>query len=176
MDYHQPIIIEGKEYQFGHLNPFDHFFYSETAKKQLCIEVKFSNHCFTEKCEDPTGHALILKDPGNRDRVFCPIRYAISIDLPDIVREMLESNKPVWQTVHERNWVHTITIQTPVGPYHVFFEVRKASKGEDANVKLFVESAYPEDPEKGPPEVQGKMRIETLCTNTFLRKPIATRR
>jgi len=176
VDYHQPIKIGETVYYFGHLNPFEHTFFSEKAKKQLLVEVKFSNHCFTQACDYPGKDDLVIKDQGNRNRLFCAIRYQASTQLPQIVRDMLEDNLKVWQTTQLRNWVHTITIDTPEGPYYVFFEVRKAGKTESPDIKIYVESAYPQGPDKDPPSVHGNMRIETLCTNTYLGKPVATKR
>jgi hypothetical protein len=176
VDYHHPITIEDNVYSFGYLNPFEHIFYSEKAKKQIRVIIKFSNHCFTKACENSNENTQIIKDSGNRDRVFCPIRYQASTQLPTIIQQLLEANAKVWQTQQERNWVHTVTIQTPQGPYHVFFEVKRATKHDRADLRISVESAYPEDPQRGPPGVRGNMRIETLCTNTFLGRPISTKR
>lgn len=175
------LLIDGQEYDFSHLDPFSIHIDSRKAGKILDVRVKFTTHCFTMKHSQEMhlpGHP-ILKDQGGRERLFCSIRYRLSHDLPALIEEFCHGKISVWQTSTHRNWSHSVKIEDPGGPYHIFFELRKAQH-DDPRIKqdldLTVESAYHEDPLKGPPALRGKMRFDILCGKVYLREPTATQK
>jgi hypothetical protein len=69
-------------------------------------------------------------------------------------------------------------IEDPVGPYHVFLEVRRtgAEHKHMQDLNIVIESAYHEDPNEGPPNVLGRMNFYVLCGKIFANKPVATKR
>lgn len=155
-------------------------FESKTAKRKLRVNVRFSNHCFSHSPVVGTTYPddFKLHDHNKRARIFCPIRYRLSLDLPTIVLSLNDPACKVYQTAARRNFNYSLEIQDPKGPYHLFFEISK-TVGKAAGMQdlsLFLESAYPEDAERGKPDLLGRIGFHTLCTNVFLRKPVATRR
>lgn len=176
--YFKPLTIGGKTEHFGHLEPFTFKIDSRLAKKHLRVHVTFSNHCFS-KGYDPTSHAAgdpIIDPKSPRPRMFCPIRYRLSLGLPAIISSLNHPKAAVWQTSRERNWSHSITIEDPAGPYHVFFEVRRAGNHQKQwqDLNLVVESAYHET--EDPPDLLGSMGFLLLCGKIYLRQPTATKR
>lgn len=174
------LIIADTTYEFLHLEPFTMRFDSKSAKKKLRVNVRFSNHCFSHSPVDgvPYSNEFKLHDHNGKDRIFCPIRFRLSQDLPKIVLSLNNPQCKVYQTAARRNFNYSLEIEDPRGPYHLFFEVSKTT-GKAAGMQdlsLFLESAYPEDAERGKPDLLGRIGFHTLCTNVFLRKPVATKR
>ena len=62
-----PLSINGQIYDFQHLEPFTMSFHSQMASRNLRVNVRFSNHCFTHSPLDHTVYApeTILTDHGN---------------------------------------------------------------------------------------------------------------
>ncbi|MNQ75262.1 hypothetical protein D3C85_900480 [compost metagenome] len=174
------LVLEGTIYEFNHLDPFTMRFDSNAAKRQLRVNVRFSNHCFSHAPVEGMVYPMqrMLQDHNKRERVFCPIRYRLSVDLPAIVRSLNNPGCKVYQTAARRNFNYSVVVQDPTGPYHLFFEVSK-SRGDAAKMQeltLFVESAYHEEPLGKGPALLGRIGFHMLCSNVFLGKPIATKR
>lgn len=179
--YFEPLTIADQTYDLGHLEPFSINVDSKKAGKVLNVRVRFTCHCYTvgfkEELHQP-GHP-VLKDMGGRERLFCPIRYRLSFDLPAIVQGLQDGRANVKQTTRLRNWAHSLVIEDPQGPYHVFFEVRRAAKHGNRikqDLDLTVESAYHEDPTMGPPALRGNMRFNILCGKVYRGEPVATQK
>ena len=178
--YFLPICIGDETFDFSHLEPFTLDVDSEKAGRTLVVHVRFTAHCFTKgySAETHPDGEPILRDHGGRERTFCRTRYALSSKLRGLIESLAYPRVKVWQTAERRNWAHSVTVDTPKGPYHVFFELRKAPGGcqykQDLN--LVVESAYPEDPALGKPNLLGNMAFVLLCGKVFLRESVATRR
>jgi hypothetical protein len=178
--FFSPLSIGGQIFDFRHLDPFTMSFNSQMASKDLRVNVRFSNHCFTHS---PLDHAvyppeIILTDHSNRERIFCQTRYQLSHMLGAVVRGLNNPQCKVHQTASKRNFNYSLQIDNPKGPYHLFFEVSKttgqASSMQDLN--LFVESAYPEMPIGEPPALLGRIGFQLLCSKVFLKQPISTKR
>lgn len=177
--YFPPLTIGGQNYDFAHLEPFTFTIFSQLAKRDLRVHVTFSNHCFTrgyDAATHPAGEPIIL-DGARRQRTFCSIRYRLSQVLPTLIQGLNHPKAKIWETSAERNWCYSITIEDPSGPYHVFFEVRRASqeKRQWQDLNLVVESAYHEA-DGGGPSLKGSMAFVLLCGKVFLRQPTATKR
>lgn len=173
--YFPALTIGASTYTFGHLEPFTFSFQSQLAKRELSIHVTFSNHCFSKAYSPqlhPEGEPII--DCGARSRTFCATRYRLSLQLPVVVSSLNTPHVKVWQTAAQRNWVFTIRVEDPAGPYHLFFEIRRASGGKPQDLNLIVESAYHQT--VAAPKVHGKMGFLLLCSKVFLRQPVATKR
>lgn len=178
--YFPPLVIAGQAVDLSHLEPFTFEVESQLAKKRLRVHVTFSNHCFTKSYEaatHPEGEPII--DAGSiRPRAFCPIRHRLSRDLPALISGLAESPRTrVWETAAERNWCYSITIEDPTGPYHVFFEVRRAGRERRQwqDLQLVVESAYHQDVAEGP-NLKGGMAFVLLCGKIYMGQPTATKR
>ena len=178
--YFQPVVINGQTFDLAHLEPFSFEIDSERAKRRLRVHVTFTTHCFSQSYDTarhmPEDAAIV--DIQGRLRVFCPVRYRLSFQLPDLIRGLCRPNVKVSETAAERNWCFSIRIEDPTGPYHVFFELRRAGadRAQHQHLNLVVESAYHEDPELSPPNLKGKMSFVLLCGKVHLHQPTSTGR
>jgi len=166
--YFPPLFVGGQRVDLSHLEPFKLQVASTQAKKTLRVHVTFTSHCFSERLDlarHPGGDPVIDRD--TRDpRMFCPMRYRLSFRLPDFIREL--PYRTVSVTSALRNWVYTVTIEDPAGPYHVFLELRRAAAVQRTwqDLNLVVESAYPET--RGPPAVRGRPKpFPLVCGEVY---------
>jgi hypothetical protein len=178
--YFPALVIAGTPIDLSHLEPFSFEVESKLARKTLRVHVTFSNHCFSKGYEvenHPAGEPILGQGEA-RPRTYCSIRYRLSHSLPALIRNLADSPRTkVWETCAERNWCYSITIEDPSGPYHVFFEVRRAAKDRRQwqDLQLIVESAYHEGNEGGP-SLKGSMAFVLLCGKTYMGQPTATKR
>lgn len=179
-NYFPDLVISEVNHDFSHLDPFVMMVKSDMAKKELKVHVRFTNHCFTKGYEafnHPDGEPIIPDHSGN-ERTFCPIRYRLSLSLPAIISGLVNPQEKVFQTAARRNWAYSITIDDPAGPYHLFFEIRRASRDERhlQDLNVVVESAYNEEKGYGPPDLLGRIGFVALCGRVYCGKPLATKR
>jgi len=175
--YFPTLVIANERIDLSHLAPFTFIVDSRLAKRKLRVHVTFSNHCFSRGYECGADDQTIIEMGSSRPRMFCPIRYRLSRQLPQLIEALNHPQAKVWETSAERNWCYSITIDAPEGPYHVFFEVRRASKERRQwqDLHLVVESAYHQDDKPGP-NLKGSMGFILLCGKVYLGQPVATKR
>lgn len=176
--YFNPVTIGDTVYDLSHLNPFNLTFESKMAKKEIRVNVSFTNHSFTKSYIadlELEGYPLFDQET-ERPRIFCPIRYRLSTELPNLILGLNNETSKVKQTIAKRNWAHSITIEDPSGPYHIFFEIRKSAneKKKSQDINMVVESAYHEDDK--PPVFLGRMSFQLLCSKIYMNKPVSTKR
>lgn len=136
--YFQDVFYNAARITFEHLEPFTFAFDSQKAKRTLRIHVTFSNHCFTRTIseENPADNSILFDTHTDKPRVFCPIRYENSKRLRTIIEGQLnQSQTKVIQTNSQRNWVYSIQIESPTGPYHMFFSVSRANADKGSSQK-----------------------------------------
>lgn len=172
--YFHPLSFNNQTWDLSHLEPFSMEIESEMAKKTLTVHVTFSCHCFSRSHKGTDDVKETILDAGGRPRVFCPIRYNLSLTLASIIQRLNDPKVKVKQTTARRNWVYSIVIEDPSGPYHVFFELKRAAKGKPQDLNLVVESAYQET--EGEPSVLGSIGFVLLCGKVYTNKPVATKR
>jgi len=145
--YWPPLTIDGAAIDLMHLEPRHLSCPIKERAEGLEINVRFSNHCFTEAF-DPASHGqdLIVMD-HLRPRAFDRRRYELSRHLPAMVAAL--PGATVHQTPERRNFLYCVTLPEPVQPgpeadgiYQMFFTLRKAAKASRQQLDLFVESAY----------------------------------
>lgn len=131
--------IEGVEYDLAHLDArIIHVTPKAAASPTYKVLVSYGCHCFARdlRAGDPPSHHVA--DDGGRTRCFCLDRAAYSVHLPRIVRAASSGYAYFSQ---DHNMVLVERLPGLVGPYAIFFNVRKSrQKGVDVN--LFVASAY----------------------------------
>lgn len=175
MIHHPSIEISGVGYDLDHLVSFILNVDSERAQKQLTVRVSFTNHCYTVQ-HDPAAHPEgwpILRDGGGRARTFCPERYRLSKQmLPAFIQQLNHPKAAVRQTHERRNWVHSALIDTEIGTYVAFFELRR-SRATSVDLEMVVESAYAR---LEPAGTLGRIGFILLCGRVFRGDPVATRR
>jgi len=176
-EYFHPVWVGGQRIDLSHLDPFSMTLHSERLNKALRIAVTFSTHCFSEaygKIPHPSGDSVIDEDT-KQPRTYCPIRYGLSKALPDVIRAM--ADKTITLTAFKRNWVHTITVESPAGPYHVFVEIHRAGPDKRTwqDLELVVESAYHQTGK--PPSVTGSPRpFMVVCAEVYAPPPTKPRK
>lgn len=165
--YWDPFIVAGKEVSLGHLDPFEFLCPTPDGNKRR-VRVIYKPHVFTR--------SHVAGDPLNAlcfdQRIFCPSRYADSLNLGPIVSGL--PNSRVFQTWEKRNYVF-LAVETPQRDdrYHLFFEVKKINRKRDKHVELRVESAYrKEDSPYAPPNRPNAVRFPILIQNVFMGRPL----
>lgn len=149
---HIPITHYNTVYQTNHLNPHsENCTWRGVAGEFTCrVNAEYSRHCysFADSLDNhPAGVGNFL-DQGTT-RVFCPIRQALSLELPDIIRSLSATpTQRISQTPKGNATVYRIEMSAPMAPeekYWVFFRLKdaKGEPGLPVEVRLVVESAYP---------------------------------
>ncbi|WP_369988516.1 hypothetical protein [Pseudomonas xanthosomatis] len=176
--YFPLLVINGQVHDLAHLEPFTFSVHSARCSRDLRVRVTFSNHCFTKgiHCTAEADGAEVV-ERGRRIRVFCAVRYQLSFRLRLAIEGIAAPTVRVYQTAAARNWCYSIRIDSPDGPYHVFFEVRRAGQEQRQwqELNLIVESAYPQGARPGP-ALKGHMPFVLLCSKVYLCLPASTRR
>jgi hypothetical protein len=164
----QPINIGAKIYDLCHLNIIRRKSTAELrqSKKEVPVEVHFSCHCWSRKPLEnepipPTHLILDGSKVAPRNRIFCESRYELSLELPKLIDDMLQTNRRVYYTHRDNivriDWVAPIVAGPAPEQYYLFMKMeKKTPEGQAKHVKIFVESAYPdsvmyENPSYGKP-------------------------
>jgi hypothetical protein len=152
--YWRALIVSGQEIPLQHLDP--HIVPCPTTDPQLpnplLINVRYSDHCFSEKF-DPATHTpdLLLPWSGanTRDpRAFDQVRHALSLALPGLIGKLPAAR--VNFTAEPRNYVYAAVLPYPDAksghvPYGVFFQLKRVDGAGGVHLDLTVVSAYAAD-------------------------------
>lgn len=141
---------DGAEYSLAHLHP-QRFTLSFAAlrgypARDVEIRVGYSSHAFTIRCPNGVQAHHPYSKP-NEPRVFCPVRYGLSLELPAIITS-LETRKCYATSRKNYFIVEQVAGLLPALEYWVFFDVRKCADPDAA--KVLVESAYAGNREQAP--------------------------
>ncbi|GEM_PF-1222427 len=175
--YVPPLEIDGEVIEFTHLEPFQMMVPSKKARKNLQVHVRYTNHCFSRGLHDGENNISedVFPDQHGNPRKFCPDRFALSLELRRYLVDLNDPRAQVKQTAEERNWVYIVRLESPKGPYYVFFEIKRTPKTSPDDLHMIVESAYQLTPGYGEPKIrEGKMGFQLLCGKTYLRQPAFT--
>lgn len=145
--YFPSLTVDGRSLSLVHLEPFVLRMNTQTRPGGVNIDVRFSNHCFSETF-DAARHGSNAVDvmDGRRRRVFSPLRYELSRTLPLIVQGLPFAH--VYQTP-EANFLRISNrADGGEGDYRMFFRVKRGMD-RGAELRLFVESAYSPHPGVG---------------------------
>lgn len=117
--------------------------------KVIPVEVSYSSHCYSRGLSPgeiiPADQLIVdgsLETP--RNRIFHPERYALSKKLPDLLAAMFVGADRVFSTRHHNH----VRVELLDGDkkYYIFLSMRKHKSATGPKmIKLYVESAYPED-------------------------------
>lgn len=164
MRWEPHVDATGKSYPLNHLHPFR--FPLVVNQNEITLSVSFAMHCFSRETAAGDDPANLYSDEREQ-RTFCLERYALSKQLPQIVRTLPQRT---CQFARNDNFV-TIDAATPDGQmtrYGIFFNLKrwKDARREGnidpeyrADVLLTVQSAYSLNPNKSSP---GKGKIGFL--------------
>lgn len=178
MRRYDQILFRGRAYDLTHLNPVTFLTPSEKLKREITTRCRFTTHTFTRAPERGEEGGIIL-DEGNRPRVFCSVRYALSLRLNEAILRLTNPRLYVWETASERNWMHrvevTIAAEGVETLYQIFFAVKKAIPAAPHDVEMTIESAYAFDP-KRVPKLRGRIMIGGLLMATVEGRKLHTGR
>ena len=164
--YFPALVVGDQPVAFAHLEPFKLQMATQARPDGLMIDVRFTNHCFSETYGPAKHPAPVDVWDGGRRRVFCPTRYALSAALPGIINGL--PGATVFQTP-EANFVR-IDLRNDglAGDYRVFFRIKRAGAAEDHQLKLVVESAYsPDEGQALAARSMSKVRFAVLVDKTL---------
>lgn len=164
MSYFPSLTIDGQAIDLAHLEPLSLAFEVERLEgRTIAIDVKFSNHCYTEVfAPDRHDPAYIVMDRGQR-RVFDPRRHELSRHLPEIVRFL--PGRSVHITRPGRNYVYVAQIEMAGSDYAMFFHLKR--NGGRHDLAMMVESAYPLTDRQAVLRGTVKVSFAVLCAKTF---------
>ncbi len=138
------------------------------------ITVEFSLHCFAKTTKAGDDPSLAYSD-SRETRTFCFERYALSHQLPAIMRSL---DARICRHTRHGNFV-TIDLTLQSGEhveYEVYFAPSKTTADGKKRIKLYVQSAYVRDEESADyrprPVNSRKIKIHTIAHNTLHNKPI----
>ena len=142
--YFPTLLVSGVRVDFAHLEPFKFSVPTAARPNGARIEVRFSNHCFSESYDTAKHVSSVDVWDGHRRRVFDEARYALSLGLRGIIEALPMSS--VFQTP-EANFVWILAPESNgLAEYRIYFNVKRDSGPGAADLRLFVESAYAPDP------------------------------
>ncbi|MEC5383619.1 hypothetical protein VSX64_22925 [Aurantimonas sp. C2-6-R+9] len=170
--YWPRLEIDGEHISLLHLEPFQVDCNVHKLQRILRIDVRFSNHCFTDHFDAGTHDSSWKIMDHTATRVFCRSRYRLSAHLPRMVRSL--PTAAVWQTRQERNYVHFIQIEDEAGDrYPMFFTLKKV-KGAPHQLAMMVESAYAvaKDAMDETIRTSNKVSFPVLCGKVFQGQPL----
>jgi hypothetical protein len=101
------------------------------------VLVSYGLHCFARELQ-PGDHPDFHIPDNGKFRCMCPSRTALSKNLPGIIRA---AAKGLAFFSQDKNMLLVEELDGRLGPYAVFFNVRKSRK-RGLDVVMFVASAY----------------------------------
>lgn len=144
----------------------------DTIKRDLVIRVAYTHHCYTEAFDEEkhSREEIIVYDSPERPRVFCPIRYKLSLDLPALLERLPKAR--VYQTPEARNYVYVVSLTISNQLYEIYFMLQRAQAEDKADLRLTVESAYPSETAPVTKKRPREIRFLVLSQKVLMRQAI----
>jgi hypothetical protein len=107
----------------------------------------FTDHCYTDE-QLPFVEGCYAVEGNIKNRVFCPDRYARSIQLPHLLNSLICKPGTGVNLTQKRNWMSLVLAMEPPlkhgDRYYIFFHVKGTGIQNNGRheVILYVESAY----------------------------------
>jgi len=168
---------QGEQYALTHLQATQFSLLLQEHKNnpelEILIDIRYSNHCYSEGEPDIEGRECDFYDHNNWPRWFNPGRHETSLLLPGLVQE-IHKKKCLFTGKH--NWL-VIEVQTLEGervPFHVYFAIRK-NKHVDNCLYITIESAYLKTRGDNSPHRHGSMdrtAFAMLARKTLAGQPV----
>lgn len=174
--YWPPLQIGGVAIDLTHLEPLQITCTCPNVARALVVDVRFTNHCFTDHFLDGVHDPAWKIMDHQRERVFCHTRHTLSLGLPAMVQALPTAN--VHQTRHERNFVYALSLTAAAGSHYTMFFRVKRDRTKQRDIEMVVESAYAM-PALGLQETlreAPKVKFATVCSHVFRNKPLEFRR
>ena len=145
MPYWPEIFVKGSALDLSYLSPFvfECSTPGEAKPEFLTVNVRYSNHVFSEAFDDAAHTEDTAIWDHKRKRAFCQERYDLSFELPKLLRDL--GNAKVHQTASRRNYLYFRALSQLAGrQYQIYFTLKK-QRTRRSDLDLFVESAYASD-------------------------------
>jgi len=170
------LSIAGKAYDLSHLESFIfEFVVPEKGRRPqqiYKIDVQFSWHCFTRgiAAGESSSGPLVYRH-GRETRLFDERRYRLSRQLPGILRDI--GSRKCFHTGRGNFFtVDLVDEHERRVEYAIFFRMSRRERPRD--LKLMVESAYPQD--SNMPRARSRpprpIRFSVIAYNTSIGRPI----
>ena len=158
--------IDGVTLDLLHLEPRSLTLFVNKIGRDLAIDVRFSNHCFTVKFEEGRHDPRHLIWDHKHRRAYDPERHELSRQLPAIVDKL--SNVAVYMTPTDRNYVYLANVTTEDGRhYPMYFNLRRAPSDHEHHLVMVVESAYPVGTRQQVLAGTTKINFPILCAKVY---------
>ncbi len=159
-------IVDGSALDLAHLEPRSLTFFVQKLARDLTVDVRFSNHCFTCKFDETRHVAAYLIMDHRQRRAYDAERYELSHRLPSIVDAL--PSAAVYLTPTDRNYVYLAKTITDEGrQYPMYFNLRRAPREYHAQLLMIVESAYPVADRRKVLAGTTKISFAVLCTKVY---------
>lgn len=165
-------LHDGSEVSIQHLAPGELTCPCEPIGRDLIIRVTYANHCYTEAFNSAvhTKEHIILYDAPDRARCFCPIRHKLSIELPELIKQL--PSRKVHQTSSTRNYVFVVPLRLSNQIYEIYFMLQRAQPEDRSDLKLVIESAYPDVAPPVLPKRPNDIRFPVLAYKILAKQPV----
>lgn len=158
--------IRGDRLDLAHLEPLPLTFHVIKLGRDLTIDVKFSNHCFTVDFDDVIHDEALLIMDHKRRRAYDHERHTLSHNLPAMIAGL--PTAAVYLTPSDRNYVYLANVQATDGQlYPMYFHLRRAHPEAPRNLSMIVESAYPVTDRNEVLEGTTKISFPVLCAKIY---------
>lgn len=157
--------IDGITYGLSHLRPMS--LSLPVTKRAVTIEVCFGCHVFTDAYDPSLTPDWHYHHDGER-RTFSIARYAFSQFLPSLIRGL--PGQTVYHTRQSNFFFLRSNLLPHLGdPYVCFFNMSKATKSDDFDLLMHVQSAYPK---VGMTQRAAPVSFVNLANSTFTKSPL----
>ncbi|MFY9293570.1 MAG: hypothetical protein WAP03_23140 [Methylorubrum rhodinum] len=134
--------VRGTRLDLAHLEPRTLTLFVRTIARELTIDVRFSNHCFTVAFDDNSHDRADLIWDYRRPRAYDTERHVFSRHLPTMVEALPSAS--VHLTPSDWNYVYLAHVTLPDGrAYPMYFGLRRAPTDHRQQPLMVMESAYP---------------------------------
>lgn len=176
------VVHHGISYNLKHLNPHERNFTwrcQNGTDVTFQVLIRYSSHCISKEIQGPTPNGThCFLDHKDVRRVFDLDRYQWSLDLPDVVGDLLLKPTTTIKLTAGHNWYHfRLHMKHPLPSgekYYCFMNLRscKTVRKNPAlhRVSIFVESAYSRNTPPHTPHHQKSMMFGRLAEELATRK------
>lgn len=130
------------------------------------VRLSFQTHVFSI---DDTGNCGVhrLKDEGDNLREFCPDRYKLSLDLPQVCQSMIEDNFLTWESKDKNRVSNLAVTQNPLksGPNYLIVYYIFPSRTDRFESEVVVKSAYMRDIDFS--KIKRKFKVKQLIKTSY---------
>jgi hypothetical protein len=164
MTKRSPFSVQDKIYSFSHLeNKIFNFTRPESGDleaRTTKILLSYSDHCFTDHFGEDDH---FYSKEGVEDRYLCPLRYKLSLGLPDLIKKIVSSNPYIGRTYSKgrREQFFYVEEHYKDETYRMFLEFSplRNSKNIIEGIRIDVKSAYDEKPHASRVSVDKHFRV-----------------